>query len=201
MRIFRDIFSHSVRPATAPISQTSGTRQSRFWPLRRRSSVELAGAFVFISILAVVSTGLSNSQTPSAGHNAQPQASSLDLQVTHAAANSAASTTSPTASNDSTDSATAPATVSTNVSSTTNNGSNSTSVTVNGQPLNVPANGTVQQTITGPGGSQTTVNVSNNQSDSGSSDGSNTSSSMSSFSISSSTASSNLNYEEDSQAP
>jgi hypothetical protein len=81
-------------------------------------------------------------------------------------------------------------------SSSSNSGaSTSTSVSVNGQPVAVPANGTVQKSISSPNG-QTNVTVSNNQSVS-----SNTSSSDFHQSVLNVTTSTSATTDDNSESP
>lgn len=75
-----------------------------------------------------------------------------------------------------------------NVSTSTTDGSTSSSVTVNGEPVAVPDNGTVSHTYTSPDGSTTTVNVSNSNS------GSNDSSSSTYLNVSSNNFNSESNF-------
>jgi cytoskeletal protein RodZ len=69
--------------------------------------------------------------------------------------------------------------VSSQVTTRTVNGHTETNVTINGQPVEVPDNGTVNRTVTNDDGVQTQVNISNNTQ----SDASNTSSSFSSINV------------------
>lgn len=57
---------------------------------------------------------------------------------------------------------------STTSTSVNNNGGKSTvSVTINGEPVSVPQNGTTEQTVTNPDGSNTSYSISNNSTSSG----------------------------------
>lgn len=132
----------------------------------RRVSYTLAGAFVFAgAAVAVQATNPSE----------QPKQSVKASQVLNSSSNTAPSATTPSNS----DSA-ASASTSTNVSATTSaNGTPQVSVSVNGEDLAVPQNGSTQHTTTNPDGSTTTTNISSSASGQGSA----SNSSHSSFSL------------------
>lgn len=121
----------------------------------RRTGIEIAGVFIFIGVLAIVGAGLraneTKASTGSAAKSTTP--SSLDMSVdTQEPAAPLSGNAGDVSSNS----------VSTSINSSTNaSGTTDTNVTVNGQPVEVPNNGSTQQTITTPNGSTTTVNVSN----------------------------------------
>jgi hypothetical protein len=153
--------------------------------LKKRSSLEIAGALLFICLLAVAGeTVMANdNNTPLANQAGQHKDTALNIQVNHASTSTTDSAqTTPSDSSASIPSADvssnspAPSNVSSNMTSTTSNGSTSTQLSINGQQVLVPANGNVQQTIQTPDG---TVNVNSSSSQSGSS----TSSSASSVNV------------------
>ncbi len=153
--------------------------------VRKRSGLELAGAFIFIGALTAVGVDLRASDAHAAAGNStagKSQPAAVDLQINHTSQSSAAPSpdASHTSSNDNSSS-------STRVESTTDeSGSVSTHVTVNGQPVDVPANSSSQHTVNTPDGN-TTVNISNQQSTAG--DSRNSTNTRSSVHISSSTTS------------
>jgi hypothetical protein len=126
--------------------------------LRNNSGLKMAGVFICVGVIGAAVTELKAANTSS---SSETKASSVEVKSdSHTSQQPPApAPESPAQSAD----------ISTNVSSTTDSsGQPNTQVTVNGQPVDVPANGTRQQTVTSPDGSQTTVNISNsNQSTNG----------------------------------
>jgi hypothetical protein len=136
-------------------------QNSNLLALARRSGLKLTGAFLLLAIAAVAVIG--NRASAANSLSSSPAASSdkqVTVQVSHSASSTPAATPAAPAITTSPD---------TDVSSNTttnSSGTSSTQVTVNGQPVAVPANGSTQQTVNGPG-QTTTVQVSNNQAGSG----------------------------------
>jgi len=119
-----------------------------------RSRLKLAGAFVFVSVIGIIGLGLHSDSAAkqSAPTNLQISNNSADIPVVTPVTNPPNSTSTNISSS-----------TSTNSNSPNNSGGGSASVTVNGQPVNVPSNGSTQQTITTPNG-QTNVSVTSTQS-------------------------------------
>ncbi len=132
----------------------------------KRVSYTVAGAFVFAGAAVAA-----QASTPSAQPK-QPVKATQVLTTQSDTAGSAPKVNDSQASNS--------ATSSTNVSaSTSSDGTPKVSVTVNGQDMAVPQNGSTQQTVTNTDGSTTTTNISSSASGQGSA----RNSSSSSFSL------------------
>ena len=123
-----------------------------------RPRLQFAGAFLFVVLLGVIAgVGLFTSSSPAPRH----------FKPTNFQANNVSVPTPATALVKNTDSASAD--ISTvNAATTNSGGASSANVSVNGRSVNVPANGSTQQTISSPNG-QTKVSISSSQSNTGSS--------------------------------
>jgi cytoskeletal protein RodZ len=146
--------------ASASSSQSSNPDSPS--ALFSRSSTKIAGAFLFIGALAVIGINVRASAADNSGNNgeAQQHNAALHVQVNQSGgsqstgSNTSARTSQSSSSDGSGTNSTSSAT---NVTSTSTSGTGSgttTHVTVNGQAVQVPANGTT--TVSTPGG-QTTV--------------------------------------------
>ncbi len=164
MGIFRETTGRQhVQPGVSPLANTEPVPKNsqRLSKLRLRYSI--SGAILFVG--SCTAFGLANNASgaqpfPSVGELAEQMTThTVQLQVT--GSTSATGTTSGTQS--STPSHSAGSTSVVNSSSSTQSGTKTT-VTVNGQNVPVPANGTVQRTVTSPDGSSS-VNVSSTSSD------------------------------------
>ena len=144
----------TVRPQ--PVSSSSAPTVSHVHHKRhlpRRIIVKAVGAVIIVSLLgmataAQTSPGDTNKNSSSTtNHN-----SSIELQMDPSPNTQSSVSTNTSVSND------------------TSGGApqSSVDVTVNGQHVNVPKNGTTQQTVTNSDGSATTYSVSNNDSTDGS---------------------------------
>ncbi len=164
MGIFRETAGRQHdQPGVSPLLHTEPvTKNSKRLPKLRRG-YSISGAVLFVGSCAafVLANNASGAQPfPAAGEPAgQSTTHNVQLQVT--GSTSATGTTSGTQF--STPSSSAGSTSVVNSSSSTQSGTKTT-VTINGQNIPVPANGTVQRTVTSPDGSSS-VNVSSTSSD------------------------------------
>lgn len=135
-----------------------------------RTGIEIAGVFIFIAVLAIAGAGLRANETNTSSSDAASQSAidNIELEVDSQTPATPMPNVSANPSNNS-------ATTSIN-STTTSSGVTETSVTVNGEPVEVPNNGSTQQTINTSDGT-TTVNISSQSTNSGSAHGYNESSS------------------------
>jgi hypothetical protein len=161
---FSKVFSqqqHLFQSAGNGFLSTIGSYTNKHFMVRSLSSrLKITGAFLLVILLGLASLALRST----AATASQSRPASMDVPVSPTSATVPVSPPSTAAAND--------ATTTTNTDSTTgNNGAASTSVTVNGQPVSVPANGSTQQTISSPGGN-TKVSVSSTQSTDGNTDSS-----------------------------
>src|SRR5579884_2626556 len=140
----------SLTPAVA--SHGHGSLSSHF-SLSKRSGLIIAGVFILALVVALIVSNRSVAKP--AVHNASQNSPG----VTNLQSSSNVNTPSSAPADNS-----ASAGVSTDVSSTSTNGNTSTNVTVNGQPVTVPTNGSVSKDV---GNAQ--VNVSHSQTSQGSS--------------------------------
>jgi hypothetical protein len=134
-----------------------GWNSSRLIASSRRSGVKLTGAFLLIAVVgAVVGSRASSANNLNANSTGNKK---VTIQVSHTG-----SATPPAAPADSAPTPPADTNVSTSTdtANVSSGSDSSTQVTVNGQPVDIPADGSSQQTISSPG-QQTTVQVSNSQ--------------------------------------
>jgi hypothetical protein len=180
------ILRHSyAAQQSAIVPVHSSPLASRYWPLRRRSLLEIGGLFFLVVLAAVLEVSMKTAGLDA--NTSQGKNSSVNLQVTHSSstpgASSSTSTTTGQTSVTSPDAATTPPTpqttnqsssssstsVTTSLNSSNQNGTTTTTMTVNGQPVSVPTNGSTS--FTTPDG--TNVSASNS-SDNNSGDNSTT---------------------------
>jgi hypothetical protein len=155
LRQSRRLLPHANSKSNAAVDK------KRFIASHRRSTIELAGVFIFLSAVALAGAALHTSTASTGPVNS----ASAQLQLNHTAATAASPSPSSPPTSDNSEAST---TTTTANSSNTSDGTASTQVTVNGQPIAVPANGSTQQTVTGPDGQKTTISTSNSQSTDGS---------------------------------
>ena len=125
----------------------------------------IVGAVVLLAAL-IFSLRFAQASAPAASHTSRT--SSLNLhtnQVTPSASDAFVNSSS--SSKSSNLSSEGSSTSVTSRSTSDGEGSVTTHMTVNGQPVNVPANGSIQQTVTSPDGSTTTINATSSQSNTG----------------------------------
>ena len=115
----------------------------------------VTGASIYALSGSAMGPSSPNLQLSTNDQSSQAGSTTNNISSTTNGSSSASSESSPSNSGGSTS-------TSTNTTSTTVNGQTSTQVTVNGQPISVPANGVKQQTIQNPDGSTTQVTVSDN---------------------------------------
>lgn len=172
----KDSADNSVPSASAALAKNNDSKLSRSF------GFELAG--IFLLILGFVIYGAHTRAAYDAKKNSAPvtqKAQSTQLQDNSKSSgkeNVSAGT-----------SAVSQGVTTSSVTRTNADGTTHTEVTVNGQPVEVPKNGTTQQTVNTPNGA-TTVNVSNNQG--GNSNG--FSSSFTSVNSSNNTVSNQMNH-------
>jgi hypothetical protein len=131
---------------------------------KRRVALQMAGAFSFIVLAAILIT-VSQPSTDNAKKAAANPTGTVQLQVSHATnvgSGVLAPVTTSSTSADLNGSTVSPS-VSTNVST---DGTGTTQVSVDGQSVNLPANGSYNKTVTTPAGSAD-VSVSNSTATSG----------------------------------
>jgi hypothetical protein len=142
------------RPESLSASHIS--HASHFWPLKRRSGLELAGVLLVICLLVVVAGTVEASENHhSGGTSASSQShknASLNLQVTHTAASAPSQPSDQAIPSDTTGASpsASSSSISSNISSTSANGTTSTQVTINGQPVTLPTNGNSQSMLVRP---------------------------------------------------
>ncbi len=179
MKLSRIILGRSNRATASDLSaSTDSVNNGNSFSISKATGLELAGLFIFVAALAAVATTQHASSThgsPAANPSLPSISSGLSAQD-NSTANPAPTEKPVNTSTTSTHS----------VSSQTNSdGTVSTQVTVNGQPVAVPNNGSSQQTFTSPDGAST-LNVSvDNRSSVGSS--SNSATTFTTFNVDSST--------------
>lgn len=159
----------------------------------RRSFYKIALVLLFLAILAAIiifTSGRTTAGKTSAALQVPKTSNSTHLTVTQSTTPSSQPSTSASTT---TTKPSASSSVSVNSSG---NSSSTTQVTVDGQNVTVPENGTVQKTITSPDGS-TSVSITSN-SQSGGSNNSNTSTNLS---VSTNSSSVNSSFSEDGMPP
>lgn len=137
-------------------------------PITRRSGLKIAGAFLLVTALAGVGGAASlasNQETTknSSGASSAAARHTTPISGSDAGATEAAAPSDSQGASDPDKSATSSS--STSVSASTNNGS--TAVSVNGQSIDVPDNGTVRHVMSDDAGQQTSVEISHQQSAAG----------------------------------
>jgi hypothetical protein len=143
-------------------TNNGGNNNKHFIFQSLHSRVKFAGVFIFTIFVGLVGTLLrfNDTSTP------KLQTAAVGLPSSRSLINVPMLMGASNADNSS---ATNVATTTTDNSSTDNGGTTSTKVTVNGQPVNIPENGTTQQIINGPNGS-TRIYTSTSQNTNSSSD-------------------------------
>ena len=150
MGLFRKL---SLRPPRySVVSSHFGTS---FPTLRKHAGIELVGVFAFAGAAAAITFG----NQPTEAHHANQQPSSAPIQSTPTASSPATTPLNSFIDSDS-------ASLNNSSSTSSNTGSTSTRVTVNGQPVEVPNNGSVHKTLATSDG-QTSVDISNTSTTSG----------------------------------
>ncbi|HSX45496.1 MAG TPA: hypothetical protein VLG27_00635 [Candidatus Saccharimonadia bacterium] len=118
--------------------------------LKGRSGFEIAGVFILLALILAIAAAETGGSKP-AVHNAnstQPDASSTSSSEPQVNSNASNLSTTQNSSASSDQNSGSDSSVSTNVSSSTDsNGHTSTSVTVNGQSVSVPSNGSVHKRV------------------------------------------------------
>jgi cytoskeletal protein RodZ len=131
--------------------------------VRRKLIVRILGASVVIALIALAASQQATSTPNTASHKSSKQ---VQLNVVHdstkANSSSEGSASSPDVTN----------TTDSSGGSASNTSNSSIDVTVNGQPIDVPENGSSHQTVT-TDGSSTSVDISHSSDDSGTSFSSN----------------------------
>jgi hypothetical protein len=158
---------------------TSGNSNNHSLALTKRSGFEIVGVFILLAVLAIVGSSNRSAASTNTLKDAS-QSQPISAQVIN---NGASTPTSPSATALPVTSSSSTSGVSSNVSSNTTNGLTSTHMTVNGQAVNVPANGSTQQTVNTPSGP---ISVSTSHTQSG--NGSNYSSTITSTNIDANTS-------------
>lgn len=121
---------------------------------------------VGVALLLALSLSLRNNMAKAAVSTGQHNAATFNLGTSQSSVNDSGQV--PAAAN--TIPANGSSSSSTSINSTTSSngdGTVTTQMEVNGQPVDVPANGSTEQTITAPDGTTTTINASSSQSSTG----------------------------------
>jgi len=154
----------TLRPSHKGLSNELSALTNAKPSMRQRSATKIAGAFLFVGVLATAGVSLHASEAHAASNDSTPDKSAKSQPVsTHVQINTSGSSTpaasqsvsnNEVSSNGSSSSSTTVTSSTSNDSSSAGSGSAGTQVTVNGQPVSVPANGSL--TIPTTGG-QTTI--------------------------------------------
>lgn len=151
--------------STQDMSRQAGTGKGtlsayRLSLLRRRLIVRVLGAAFIISLIALAASQSVTSSPDTSKSDSKPSQANVQFDVVHE------STTSSNSSVNDSQRPTVNHTTTLQTQSTSSSSGSSMSVTVNGQPVEVPQNGSTPQTITTPGGS-TSVDIHNDTSGNG----------------------------------
>ena len=154
----------SNQPVVSPYASASHSRHSGNGSRSlRRSSRWIASPLLFIALLVTLLVAFSKGASSPTSHTTK--ASQTNVTITHTAPTT---TTVPVTTNSSTTAPTITTPPATTKSDASNTSSVNTQVTINGQAVPVPPNGTVQQSTTSPDGTTNSYSISTSTNGSGS---------------------------------